>query len=109
MTVRTIALIGLCAVMAACNSEPAEEAPPTTEASVAPSAAPAQAPVAMQPAPEGLPSRIAGDVITASGQACASVASAERGDDGTITATCSSGESYQVYTDAAQNAVAVAR
>ncbi|MGV3555280.1 MAG: hypothetical protein ACO1OD_08495 [Croceibacterium sp.] len=110
MIVRKIALLGLCAALAACGSEPAEEAAPTATASAASPVAPAaQAPAAMQAAPEGLPSRIAREVITASGQTCAAVASAERGDDGTITATCSGGESYQVYTDAAQGPMAVAR
>lgn len=105
-----IALIGLCAALAACGSEPTDEAAPTATASAAPSVAPAaQAPAAMQAAPQGLPSRIAREVIAASGQTCAAVSSAERGADGTITATCSGGESYQVYTDAAQGPVAVAR
>lgn len=110
MMVRKLALIGLCAALGACGSEPAEEAAPAATETDAPMVAPAaQAPVAMQAAPEGLPSRIAREVIAASGQTCAAVASAERGADGTITATCSGGESYQVYTDAAQGPVAVAR
>jgi hypothetical protein len=110
MIVRKIALIGLCAALAACGSEPAEETAPAATATAEPTVAPgAQAPAAMQPAPEGLPSRIAGEVITASGQACAEVSSAERGADGTITATCSGGESYQVYTDVAQGPVAAPR
>jgi hypothetical protein len=110
MIVRKIALLGLCAALAACGSEPAEDAAPAATASAASPVAPAaQAPAAMQAAPVGLPSRIAREVIAASGQTCAAVSSAERGSDGTITATCSGGESYQVYTDAAQGPVAVAR
>ena len=110
MIFRKIALIGLCAALAACGSEPAEETAPAATATAAPTVAPgAQAPAAVQAAPEGLPSRIAREVIAASGHTCAAVASAERGADGTITATCSGGESYQVYTDAAQGPVAVAR
>jgi hypothetical protein len=112
MIVRKIALIGLCAALAACGSEPAEETPAATETAAPLDGAAGTAAAgagAMQPAPEGLPSRIAGEVITASGQSCAEVSSAERGADGTITATCSGGESYQVYTDAAQGPVAVAR
>ncbi|WP_207912069.1 hypothetical protein [Parafrankia sp. BMG5.11] len=110
MIVRKIALIGLCAALAACGSEPAEVAAPTATASATSMVAPAaQDSATMKAAPEGLPSRIAREVIAASGQTCAAVSSAERGADGTIIATCSGGESYQVYTDAAQGPMAVAR
>ena len=113
MNARMIGLIGLCAALTACNSEPAEEAAPTAEATpqagTGPAAPAGATPIAMEPAPEGLPSRIASEVITASGQTCAEVTDADRGEDGTITATCSGGESYQVYTAPGQGPKAVAR
>lgn len=110
MNARTVSLIAVCAALAACNSKPAENtskpadtATPIAQASVA---APAQ-PAAIAPAPEGLPSRIAREVIASSHQACAGVAKAERAQDGSITASCSSGESYRVYTDPGKGPVAI--
>lgn len=112
MNVRMIGLIGLCTALAACNSEPAEDTAPTADSAAQAGTAStptAVAPATMEPAPEGLPSRIAREVIAASGQTCAEVATAERGADGTITATCSGGESYQVYTAPGQGPMATAR
>jgi hypothetical protein len=110
MNVRTIGMITLCAALAACNSKQAEETAPTDASTVAPAPATTMAaPVAMEPAPEGLPSRIAREVIAKSGQTCAQVAKADRAADGTITASCSGGENYQVYTSPGQGAVAVKR
>lgn len=112
MQKRTIGLIIMCASLAACNSKPSEptETPvdtagPAAEISAAPVVAP---PVAIKPAPDGLPSRIAREVIAAGNQACAGIAKADRSaQDGSITATCTSGESYHVYTVDGQGAVAV--
>ena len=108
MNARTIGILSLCAALAACGSKSADEAAPTDASTVAAAPAPTMAvPVAMEPAPEGLPSRIAREVIADSGQPCAQGATAERGEDGTITATCSGGEAYQVYTSPGQGPVAV--
>ena len=110
MNARTIGVIALCAALTACNSKPADEAAPTDGSTIAATpAATMAAPVAMEPAPEGLPSRIAREVIAKSGQTCAQVEKAERSADGTITASCSGGENYQVYTAPGQGAVAVKR
>lgn len=109
MNARMIGLIGLCA-LAACNSEPADDAAPAADAAMAPAGTTeANGPTVMEPAPDGLPTRIAREVITASGQACAEVENAERGADGTITVTCSSGETYHVYTAPGQGPVATPR
>lgn len=108
MKVRTTGLIALCAALAACNSRSSDETAVSTEADnqlVAVNDVMA-VPAVMEPAPEGLPSRIAREVITGSGQACDSIATAERGQDGTITASCTSGQSYQVYTAPGQGPVA---
>lgn len=110
MNSRTIGILSLCAVLAACGSKPTEEAAPTDASTAAAAPAPTMAaPVAMEPAPEGLPSRIAREVIATSGQTCAQVTTAERAADGTITATCAGGENYQVYTSPGQGPVAVKR
>jgi len=110
MSARTFGILCLCAVVAACGSKSADEAAPTEASTVAAAPAPTMgSPVAMEPAPKGLPSRIAREVITASGQTCGQVANAERASDGTINATCSGGESYQVYTSPGQGPVAVKR
>lgn len=110
MNGRMIGMITLCAALAACNSKQAEEAAPADASTVAaPPATTITAPVAMEPAPEGLPSRIAREVIAKSGHTCAEVAKAERAADGTITASCSGGENYQVYTSPGQGAIAVKR
>jgi hypothetical protein len=104
-------VIGLSVILAACNSKPAEpEATPSEAAQATQSMAPAPSPAAaMKPAPEGLPSRIAREVITASGQKCDGVAKAERdAKDGTIVASCTGGESYRVYTEEGKGAVATA-
>ncbi len=111
MMTRTFSLIALCAALTACNSktpEPTAAATdavtPAAEAPVVPSAAPA---VAMKPAPDGLPSRVARETLTASGQKCASVAKADRNaQDGSIVASCSSGETYRIYTEEGKGAVA---
>ena len=110
MKARTIGILSLCAALAACGSNAEDEAAPAGASTVTAAPAPTMAaPVAMEPAPEGLPSRIAREVIEGSGQTCAQVATADRGPDGTITATCSGGESYQVYTSPGQGPVAVKR
>lgn len=60
----------------------------------------------MQPAPEGLPSRVAREVITAGGHTC-DVAKADRNaQDGTIVASCATGESYRIHTVEGQGPVA---
>lgn len=100
MNARTISLIALCAALAACNSNTPEPTPTSSANAVETVAAPASAPaVAMKPAPQGLPSRVAREVITASGQKCDGVSKAERNaQDGSIVANCTSGESYKIYT-----------
>lgn len=111
MKAQTMGLIAFCVALSACNSKPAEEAAAPTEAAQAPaSMAPAPAvAAAMKPAPEGLPSRIAREVITASGQKCGGVEKADRdAKDGTIVASCTSGESYRVYTEEGKGPVATA-
>lgn len=111
MQAKAMGVIGLSVILAACNSKPAEpEATPTEEVQATQSMAPALPPAAaMKPAPEGLPSRIAREVITASGQKCDGVAKAERdAKDGTIIANCSGGESYRVYTEESKGPVATA-
>src|SRR6218665_385365 len=109
MTARTLSLIALCAALTACNSKPAEPIAASTEAAgetATPAPAPAPA-AAMKPAPEGLPSRVAREVITASGQKCEGVAKADRdAKDGSIVASCTSGESYRINTVEGQGPVA---
>lgn len=111
MKAQTIGVIAFCVALAGCNSKPAEEAATPTEAaqantSVAPPPVPA---AAMKPAPEGLPSRIAREVIAASGQKCDGVAKADRdAKDGTIVASCTGGVSYRVYTEEGRGPVATA-
>ncbi len=110
MQTRTIGLIVMCAALAACNSkspEPAET--PTENASQAAevSEAPAVPATAIKPAPDGLPSRVAREVITAGNHKCDGVTKAERNaQDGSIVASCTGGESYRVYTVEGQGAVA---
>ena len=109
---RTVGLIVMCAALAACNSKssepaaaPADSATPAAEVAAPAAAVPA---AAIKPAPEMLPSRIAREVITAGKHACADVAKAERNaQDGSIIASCTSGESYRVYTVDGQGPVAV--
>lgn len=112
MNTRPFALAILCLAVAACNSKAADEAAATNEtaASTAPAPAPGvDTPVVGEPAPEGLPSRIAREVIGTSGQKCDSVTKADRSDqDGSITATCSGGETYRIYTVPGGGAVATA-
>lgn len=112
MNSRTIGLIALCAALAACNSKPAETTAASTNNMAGPAvatSAPTLAPVLAKPAPEGLPSRIAKEVIAAGGQKCEGVVKAERNaQDGTIIANCSSGESYRVYTEEGKGPVATA-
>lgn len=110
MNARTIGMIALCAALAACNSKNPEPAATSTEtagpAMDTPAAAPTPA-VATKPAPEGLPSRVAREVITASGQKCDGVAKADRNaQDGSIVASCTGGESYLIYTVEGQGPVA---
>ncbi|MFT4026186.1 MAG: hypothetical protein QM676_05220 [Novosphingobium sp.] len=110
MRTRTICLIAMCAALTACNSKTPEQATSAegaAQATEAPAAAASAPAAAVKPAPEGLPSRVAREVITAGKQACAGVAKAERNaQDGTIVASCTSGESYRVYTVDGQGAVA---
>lgn len=107
MNTRTIGILGLCIALAGCNSEPAEEAAPTEVPAAETPSTTMTASVVMEPAPEGLPSRIAREVIAESGQTCTEVANAERGANGTITANCAGGETYQIYTQPGQGPVAV--
>jgi hypothetical protein len=101
MKARSIGLIALCAALTACNSKTSE---PTANSAdnaelATENVVTANVAVTMAPAPEGLPSRIAKEVITASGQKCEGVTTADRNaQDGTIVAKCSGGESYRVYT-----------
>lgn len=106
MKFNTFCLMAICGALAACNSEPAENEVVPTEAADAALVPPMPSPVAMEPAPEGLPSRIAKESIAAGGHACSEVSRADREDDGTITASCSSGETYKVYTAPGQGTVA---
>jgi hypothetical protein len=110
MRIQTISLI-MCAALAACNSKsPEPTATPTQSASPAvatPAPAPAAPVAAAKPAPEGLPSRVAREVIAAGGQKCDGVTKAERNtQDGSIVASCTGGESYRIYTIDGQGAVA---
>ncbi|MCK9543399.1 MAG: hypothetical protein WCY92_08575 [Novosphingobium sp.] len=100
MRTRTICLIAMCAALAACNSKSSEPAEATAESAGQTAEAAAAAPAAaIKPAPEGLPSRIAREVITAGQHKCDGVAKAERNaEDGSIVASCTSGESYRIYT-----------
>lgn len=108
MNTRTIGLIALCAILAACNSKPAETTAASTNDAITP-VVEAPVPVVTKPAPEGLPSRIAKEVIAAGGQKCEGVVKAERNaQDGTIVANCSSGESYRVYSVEGKGPVATA-
>lgn len=109
MKANALGVIAFSLILAACNSQPDKsdatpvETAPTTQSTITP------APADMQPAPEGLPSRIATEVITASGQPCASVAKADRdAGNGTILATCEGGETYRVYTEAGKGPAALA-
>ena len=110
MKFRMFGLIALSgAALAACNSRTADEPTATNEVVQLPAqsnGAIANVEGPMQPAPEGLPSRIAREVISASGQTCASVVNADRAQDGTITASCTGGENYRVYTSPSGGAVA---
>ena len=114
MKAGTIGVLAFSVLLAACNSKPAEQANTSAEASqpapsmAAPVAAATTA-VAMKAAPEGLPSRVAREAITAGGHKCAGVANADRDkNDGTIVAKCTSGESYRIYTEEGKGAVATA-
>ena len=102
MNVRTIGLIALCAALAACNSKPAEPTATPTESAGEMVENQAEAPVpaeVMKAAPEGLPSRVAREVLQAGGHKCDGVSNAERNaQDGSIVATCSGGENYRIYT-----------
>lgn len=108
---RIIGLVALCASVAACNSKAPEATDTSTEAAAqatSPAAVPAATATgaALQAAPEGLPSRVARDVLTAGGQKC-EVAKADRNaQDGTIVANCASGESFRIHTVEGQGAVA---
>lgn len=106
MKFNTFCLIAISGVLAACNPEPADNAEAPTEAADAAAVPTMTAPVAMEPAPEGLPSRIAKEGIAASGHACSEISKADREEDGTITASCWSGETYKVYTAPGQGTVA---
>lgn len=116
MKTRLIAVAAVCGMLAACGSSSEPAPAPSETAAAVPAATTSPAPAAVTPAearkaaPEGLPSRIARETITAGGHACASVSEATRdAANGTITATCSSGEKYQVYTvEGTQGAVATA-
>lgn len=109
MKTPSLLLASFCISLSACNSQPAEEPAATTQApaSAAPVSSPTMnSPVAAGPAPEGLPSRVAREVIGTSGQRCESVTQADRGADGSISATCSGGESYRIQTVPGRGAVA---
>lgn len=109
MLTRSFALIALYVAVTACNSKNADPAANSVDNTVLSTgdAVSTNVAVTMAPAPEGLPSRIANDVITASGQKCEGITSAERNaQDGTIVAKCNGGESYRVYTDEGKGAVA---
>ncbi|PZU07350.1 MAG: hypothetical protein DI606_16870 [Sphingobium sp.] len=103
--------LALSLMLAACNSKPEEPADASTETAqtTANVTAPAAPAAAMKPAPEGLPSRIAREVITASGQKCDGIAKAERqASDGTIVANCTGGETYRIYTEEGKGPLASA-
>lgn len=112
MKAQAMTVLAFSLVLAACNSKPEEPAAAPTEAvqeTVSSTASAVPAAVAMKPAPEGLPSRIAREVITSSGQQCAGIAKAERqASDGTIVANCTGGEVYRIYTDEGKGPVASA-
>lgn len=112
MKTRSFALAVFCFTLAACNSKSADEGAATDGATEAVAPAPApkmDLPVMGEPAPEGLPSRIAREVIGTSGQKCDGVTKADRNDqDGSITASCGSGETYRIYTVPGKGPVATA-
>lgn len=111
MKVQATTVLALSLMLVACKSEPQQPTPTTNEvaqpaASTNTAALPA---AAMKPAPEGLPSRIAREVITTSGQKCDGVATADRQtSDGTIVAKCTGGETYRIYTEDGKGPVASA-
>lgn len=111
MQTRTIGLIVMCAALAACGSNSSEPTEAATDAAATQAAdvpASPPTPIVMKPAPEGLPSRVAREVITAGQHKCDDVAKAERNpQDGTILANCTSGESYRVYTADGEGPVAI--
>lgn len=112
MNGRSVGIAMLCLALSACNSKSADQtaAPDEVTNPAAQTTEPKMSlPVEAQPAPEGLPSRIAREVIGASGQKCDGVAKADRNDqDGSITASCTGGENYRVYTLPGKGAVATA-
>lgn len=104
MKLKVMGVMGACLILAACGSKKSDDPAVTAQATPAVPGAvvtgAAVPPAAVKPAPEGLPSRVAREAITTSGLACASVTKADRSaQDGTITASCSSGESYRVFTE----------
>jgi len=110
MIIRAFGLTLACLALTACNSKPADDDAVTNDTSASSATAPAQkvdVPIVGEPAPEGLPSRIAREVIETNGQRCDSVTKAERSSqDGSITASCSGGENYRIYTVPGKGAVA---
>lgn len=111
MKAQAMTVLAFSLVLTACNSKPQESEAASTEAAqeAASSTAAAAPAAAMKPAPEGLPSRIAREVITSSGQQCAGISKAERqASDGTIVANCTGGEVYRIYTEEGKGPVASA-
>lgn len=111
MHIRMISLIAMCTALAACGSKPSEQkdAPASVAVPANELAAPPAVPAAsIKPAPDGLPSRVAKEVIAASKLTCDGVTKAERNvQDGSIVANCTGGETYRVYTVEGQGPVAV--
>lgn len=111
MKALAITVLAFSMTLAACNSKPQESAAASGEAAqeTATATAAAVPAAAMKPAPEGLPSRIAREVITASGQKCDGIAKADRqASDGTIVANCTGGETYRIYTEEGKGPIASA-
>ncbi len=86
----SIGLIALCSALTACNSKSSERQQNSADNAelATENAVTANLAVTMAPAPEGLPSRIAKEVITASGQKCDGVhhVGDRNAQDGTIVA-----------------------
>lgn len=110
MRIPTIGLIVMCAALTACNNKSSDTTDTATQntGQAVETPAPAVTPaVAIKAAPDGLPSRVAREVITAGGHKCDGVSEAKRdAKDGSIVASCSGGERYHVYSVDGQGAIA---
>jgi len=111
MKAQASTVLAFSLMLAACNPKPQgpEAAPNEAEQATASATTAAMPAAVMKPAPEGLPSRIAREVIASGGQKCDGIANAERQpSDGTIVASCTGGETYRIHTEEGKGPVASA-